>query len=362
MPKEFDYTTVEQQIKILRDKGLLFDDEMLAKKRLERYGYYNIINSYKEPYQYINNGKKEYISKTTFEQIYSMFTLDHNLRNSIMASMLDLEACLRSAAAEVISYSFGTDHNSYLNFRNYRDRFSKNPKFTLNGILGALHTNANSDKDPIKYYREKHQIVPPWILLKGTYFSVLINYIKCFKNEQKQHIIRILLHISPDEPITDEIVSLFQNILFVCLDYRNTAAHGGRIYNFESSHIANIKISEELIRIFPVLEDASESSGIGLLIILLSVFKYKQPRTIILNSLNNQLTRHLNLYPDDMNILSNSIKIPIQIQEYVWINEKTRTYHINEHCSGMINAKRISSNDIIALDYQPCKRCIRDIT
>lgn len=34
MPKEFDYTTVEQQIKILRDKGLLFDDEMLAKKTL----------------------------------------------------------------------------------------------------------------------------------------------------------------------------------------------------------------------------------------------------------------------------------------------------------------------------------------
>lgn len=311
MAKEIDYTTIKQQIKILKVKGLLFNDERTAQTRLERYGYYNIINSYKEPYQRFYDGKKEYIPGTTFEQIYSMFILDHNLRNSIMSSMLDLEESLRAAAAEVIAYSFGTDHNQYLNFRNYRDRHSSNPKFSLNGILGALHTNVKSDKDPIKYYRENYDIVPPWILLKGTYFSVLINFIKCFKNEQKQHIARILLEIPPDMPVTDEIITFFQNVLFICLDYRNTAAHGGRIYNYEPANMANIKISKELIKTFPMLENTLNPSGISMLLALLSIFKYKQPRNYIRIILDSELKRHLEKYSDDFNILSKSIKIPI---------------------------------------------------
>lgn len=317
MENKFKYTTVEQQIQQLKSKGLLIKDEHFAQNCLDRYGYYNIINSYKEPYQCIINGERKYRAGTSFEQIYSIFTLDHNLRNSIMASMLDFEECLRSAAAEVISYSFGTDHNEYLNYRNYRDRQSKNPKFSLNGVLGTLHMNIDSDKDPIKYYREKHQIVPPWILLKGTYFSTLINYVKCFKSEQKRHLIRMLLQISPNEIITDEIASFFQNILFVCLDYRNTAAHGGRIYNFIPAHINSINITKNLINVFPTLEGAKEYTGIGLLVSLLSVFKYGQPRRIIVDSLNRQVNRHLRQYPSDISILAGIINLAIEFHDYI---------------------------------------------
>ena len=111
MAREIEYTTVQQQIDSLEGKGLIFGDKKGAQVVLERYGYYNIINSYKAPYQHIEDDEKKYISGTTFEQIYSIFTLDHNLRNSIMAAMLELEECLRAAAAEVIAVSFGINHN-----------------------------------------------------------------------------------------------------------------------------------------------------------------------------------------------------------------------------------------------------------
>lgn len=357
MAREIAYTTIQQQIESLEKKGLLFGDKGHAQVVLERYGYYNIVNSYKEPYQNVVDGVKQYIPGTTFEQIYSLFLLDHNLRNSIMAAMLELEECLRAATAEVIAVSFGVCHNEYLNFRNYRDRYCANPRFSLNSILGRLRNNAGSDKDPIRYYRERYHMVPPWILLKGTYFSTLINWIKYLKKEQKQKLMRIMLRISDDEDVTDELTTFFQTILFICLDYRNAAAHGGRIYNFRSQYTDSINFTDDIIKKFSNLEKIQDTSGINLLLGLLSVFKDDQSFRIINNSLNKQVNKHLQKYPDDIELLSDNMGISIRSVNYVWVNEKTKIFHAHDKCSGIVNATIKNVEDLDLDIYQPCKRC-----
>lgn len=356
MAKEFHYTTSEEQITHLKSKGLIFDDENIAKRNLDRYGYYNIINSYRGPYQTMENGKKEYLADTTFEQIFSMFLLDHNLRNSIMASMLDLEECLRAATAEVIAKNFGLDHNDYLDFKNFTDRPATNPKFTLRNILGTLHTNIHSGKNPIRYYREKYNIVPPWILLKGTYFSTLVNFIKCLKHHQKQQLLHLLVPNLNSE-ISPEIISLFQTTLFICLDYRNAAAHGGRIYNFHSAHTDKLRITDDVITHFPLLKDANTQSGIHQFVNLLSIFKNNQPMQIITATLNRQIDRHLKIYPRDINLLSQNFGIHIDRRTYVFVNKKTKIYHYNRTCSGISNAHMVPLSTQIKTDYTPCKRC-----
>lgn len=356
MAKDFHYTTSEEQLTHLKAKGLSFDNETNAKKNLDRYGYYNIINSYRGPYQTIVNGKKEYLGDTTFEQIFSMFLLDHNLRNSIMASMLDLEECLRAAAAEVISQNFGLDHNCYLDFKNFTDRPSSNPKFTLRNILATLHGNIYSGKDPIRYYREKHGIVPPWILLKGTYFSTLVNLIKCFKHTQKQQLLHLLVSNLDDE-ISPEITALFQTTLFICLDYRNAAAHGGRIYNFQSSYTDKLKITNNITTYFPQLKGSDTQTGIHQFVNLLSIFKNTQPRQIITATLSKQIDRHLKIYPRDISLLSQNFGIHISQQTVVFINEKTGIYHINRTCSGISNALMVPMSSKVTASYTPCKRC-----
>lgn len=358
MIKKIEYTTVQQQVLSLKEKGLLFNDEEKAKFNLARYGYYNIINSYKEPYQLKLDGKKEYIEGTTFEQIYSVFTLDHNLRNSIMAAMLELEECLRAATAEVIAFSFGVNHKEYLQYKNYRDRVATSQRFTLRGVLDTLEKNIASGKDPIRYYREKYDIVPPWILLKGTYFSTLVNLIKCLKKEQKQYLMRLLLRIPKEQEITEEITTLFQTILFICLDYRNAAAHGGRIYNFRAPHVKDIRLTDETLKMFPELRQVDEAFGIRQLLILLTIFRVRNSFRIIHDSLDKQLNRHLNEYPQDESILSGSIGIPIKRMEYVWVNERNRKYHHNKFCGGMVAAKRMDINEMDKEIYTPCKRCI----
>ena len=116
------YTNVDQQIEKLKTQGLIINDEEFARCELQLYGYSNLIKSYRDPYTYSENGKKFYRSGITFEQIWSMYMLDKNLRNAVMSCMLDLEELIKESAADVLAESFGVDHNQYLQFKNYSDK------------------------------------------------------------------------------------------------------------------------------------------------------------------------------------------------------------------------------------------------
>ena len=85
------YTTVEQQIEKLKQQNLIIDNEEFARDSLTLFGYSNLIKSYREPYMVINNGKKTYRTGVTFNQLHSLYSFDKNLRNAVMAAMLDLE-------------------------------------------------------------------------------------------------------------------------------------------------------------------------------------------------------------------------------------------------------------------------------
>ena len=136
--KEIIYATPEQQIEKLKSQHLIIEDENLAKERLHRYGYTNLIKGYRNPYTIIVDGKREYRSGVTFEQIFSLYLLDKNLRNAMMASMLDLEECLKEAVSDVIAKTFGTDPIDYLQYRNYKNKKKRKYRFSLPGILDSL--------------------------------------------------------------------------------------------------------------------------------------------------------------------------------------------------------------------------------
>ena len=86
------YATVDEQIEKLKKQGLIINSLDFARSELALYGYSNLIKSYRDPYMIMSEeGSKSYRSGITFEQIQSLYILDKNLRNAVMASMLDLE-------------------------------------------------------------------------------------------------------------------------------------------------------------------------------------------------------------------------------------------------------------------------------
>lgn len=139
-----EFTTIDEQIEILKNRHLLFNDESIAKDLL---------------------------------QIYSLFHLDSELRYSVLTSMLSLEEHLRSVTSYVIGEHFGSDESIYLKRENYKDRAVANQKFSLDSILKTMHQALYSQRYPILYHRQKYNNVPPWILVKGIYMNTLINFI-----------------------------------------------------------------------------------------------------------------------------------------------------------------------------------------
>ena len=183
-----EYTTVEQQIEKLKSQKLIILNEEAAKTNLMAFGYTNLIKGYRDPYIINSNGKKTYRSGVTFEQIRSLYILDKNLRNAVMASMLDLEEHIKEVAADIVAKSFGTHQDNYLNYRNYQNKTKKKHRFSLPGILDTLKNTLNTDKEPILHYMQSYGIVPPWILFKSVYFSTITNFIDLFKPSEKYQI------------------------------------------------------------------------------------------------------------------------------------------------------------------------------
>lgn len=66
MDNSYHYTTTDQQIHKLKSQLLTFEDETRAKQILQTYGYYNIINGYRDPYIIREYGKGRLLNKILF--------------------------------------------------------------------------------------------------------------------------------------------------------------------------------------------------------------------------------------------------------------------------------------------------------
>ena len=316
MNKEITYTTPEEQIERLKSKGLAFGSESFAFTCLKTYGYYNIINSYKEPYINSIDGKKRYNDGVTFEQIFSLFTLDRNLRGSVMTAMLDLEEHLRGAVAEILAKNFGISDKEYLRFDHYSDKRTTKHRFSLDGILESLRKTAQSDKDPIAYYRTQYGIVPPWILLKGVYLSTLVNFIRLFRRTQKMELIELLYGNKNGFAQSPGAIHILTDTLFICLNYRNLCAHGGRVYNYEPS--SQFRINSDTWFSLSLILDLDDNSpiarlhGFSTLLNLLGLFQYNQPRKTLLHTFNFEINRHLSVYPQDSELIYYTTGVPVR--------------------------------------------------
>ncbi len=348
--KNIEYTTVEQQIEKLLSQNLTINDIEFAKHNLALYGYSNLIKSYREPYIIRANDQISYREGVTFEQIRSLYLLDKNLRNSVMAAMQDLEEHIKETAASTVSESFGTAESNYLKYKNYRNVKKRKKRFQLPAILDTLKNTLNTDKNPIHHYSEKYDNVPPWILVKSIYFSTIVNFIDLFKKDELTKMVDKLYDKSNLKLSDDVLPTLMMDTLYICLDYRNTAAHGGRIYNHKSKYKLKTDIIFDTNRHVP-------ASGFSQLLFLLSLFEYKAPFKQLHSALEKEITRHCNSFPQDVTYLGQILNINIVPTYVVYTSKNSRKYHSNPHCSGIKNVKKMELNKAKQLGFVPCKRC-----
>ena len=299
------HSDVIHQLEKLKAQKLNISDEYADKiaEILDQHGYSNVVKSYRDPYVIRTASGIEYRDGVSFDQIYSLYLFDKNLRIAVMAAMLDFEEYIKEAAANVLARSFGPNSADYLKYANYQNRRKRKPQFTLKALLDKMNDALASDKEPILHYRKRTGNVPPWILFKGVYFSTIINFIDQFKSQQAKDLISIIY--TDKHPVADEHMRRFMmDSLYICSEYRNTAAHGGMIYNMQPQ------------KMYGEYGGTTFSfTGFSILLYALSQFKYDEPYKTLQFALSREISRHCGMHPSDSTYLAQILNVNIYHEE-----------------------------------------------
>ena len=83
------FATLEKQIEILKSRGVVFNDEELAKSYLYKCGYYNLINAYKELFL-ASTSPEHYLPGTKFECFLVAHDIDFAYRQIILSRIIGI--------------------------------------------------------------------------------------------------------------------------------------------------------------------------------------------------------------------------------------------------------------------------------
>ena len=79
---EKNFKTINEQVEILKNKGLIIEDEISVKETLLRENYFFIMG-YRHVFM-TSPKERKFMPGTTFDEVYSLFTFDRNFRNIVM--------------------------------------------------------------------------------------------------------------------------------------------------------------------------------------------------------------------------------------------------------------------------------------
>ncbi|NLR08708.1 MULTISPECIES: Abi family protein [Lactobacillaceae] len=319
---EKPFMEIDNQIKQLRDgRGLLFNSEEHARDMLTRYGYYEIINGYKDHFMIDSTDDSQgFTPGITFEHIFSLFELDRHLREGVMNSLELFEANIRQVIAYTVAQKISDDQEVYIQRKQYRtgikyyDHHLRKYTYPIDKLISTMKKIVSAKTDPYKHYREHHGNVPPWILVKKLSFGNLIWWFKLMDSEYSDLIISRMLNI-PESFISTlpELRETFGSMLTLYLDYRNTAAHGGRIYNHRSQkhalpylsflHKQTLKISEADYRL------GKGQSQLGMVLKTLAILDNKDPVDELNATISYYSRQYLKQFPNDEQYLLSKMEL-----------------------------------------------------
>ncbi|PQE46366.1 Abi family protein [Enterococcus faecalis] len=303
-----EFKTLDEQISILKSRGLCFTDEEYSKRLLMRSNYYDVVNGYSKLIQ-INTNK--YLPNATFEELYAIYMYDKNLKSVFFRKIEKSEAFLRSC----IAYIFAKNHQerySYLNTNNFRNKYLEVGPL-LSNLTKIITTNKRYQNNAIKHYSDKHDEVPIWVLVNFLDFGTLRTFYSLMLDEDKIEIANYInkhfhfeYSIDP-RLIPSEIDSFLTNIN----DIRNIVAHDNRLlqYRLRKKAISN----KTLLESYP----QTNTDSVFYVYLTLRLFLAREQFKNFTNALKrrtNTLNKQLNSSDSESNIqvILSSIGFPIK--------------------------------------------------
>ncbi|MBR2603458.1 MAG: Abi family protein [Bacilli bacterium] len=212
-----EFRTLDEQIDILRNKGLTINNEEQTKEVLLKENYF-FINGYRN---ILYTKDRKFIKGTTFEELYSVFLFDRTFRNILFKNLLIIENNIKSVISYQLSKKYGYKEADYLKPSNFNQNFidSRRVIDVINKMKRQIRVNGDKHTATL-HYMSKYGYVPLWILVKVLSFGLINELYGILKEEDKKEIADIY-NLDP------ETLKVYLSLL---ANYRNLCAHEDIVY------------------------------------------------------------------------------------------------------------------------------------
>ena len=221
-----EFKTIDQQIDILRKKGLIIDDINKAEDILLKENYF-FLNGYR--HLFMNSPTdRTFVSGSTFDELYSLFLFDRYSRNILFKNLLIVENRLKSVISYQLSKKYGYKEKDYLNARNFNEDPEKKRKVkdVIDKMKRQIRINT-SRHNATMHYLKNYGYIPLWILVKVLSFGMVCELFSILKDEDK-------LEVSSVFGLTVEYLEDFLPILS---NYRNLCAHEDIVFDHKTERV-----------------------------------------------------------------------------------------------------------------------------
>lgn len=220
------FKTLDEQIEILKSKGLIIDDIEEAKEILFRENYF-FVSGYRHLFM---RSLKEtrFIEGTTFDELYAMFLFDRKIRNIMFKYLLMIENNVKSIISYTLSKKYGFKEKDYLDPKNFTQDSLKVRQVhdVLNKMKRQIRVNGKQHTATM-HYLSNYGYIPMWILVKVLSFGI-VSELYCILKIEDQQIIADFYELDV------ESLTIYLALLS---NFRNLCAHEDILYDHRTQRV-----------------------------------------------------------------------------------------------------------------------------
>jgi abortive infection bacteriophage resistance protein len=214
--------SIPEQIKLLKARGLIIEDDALAERTLRYIGYYH-FSSYTLNFQLADKSLNhhQFISGTRFEDVLSVYEFDRKLRLLVMDAIERIEIAAKSCIINEMSLHNGSHW--------FMDRQIFNPRMRHDFFLEEIQRDLQFNKEKggdlfIRHYFDTYSyptLPPVWMVFETLSFGTIS---RIFSNIPRSDQKSVAYHFGQSPEI---LRSWLQTTTYI----RNLCAHHSRLWN-----------------------------------------------------------------------------------------------------------------------------------
>lgn len=281
------FKNLEEQISIFGYRGMIIKDIDYAKDVLLRENYF-FLSGYRHLFLEGGNSKN-YLKGTTFEELYSLFLFDRQVRNIIFKNILIVENNAKSIFSYQLSKKYGYKEQDYLipsNFDMSPER-GRQVNDLIRKMKRQIRVNG-SQHSATMHYMNKYGYIPLWVLVKVLSFGIISELYSILKKEDKLAISKIY-NIEVEDLI---------NYFAILSNYRNLCAHEDILFENKTQRTINDTVFHLLLGIEKEegIYNKGKNDLFALIIILRQILRNDDVKNLIMEIKREVVNLSFNLH------------------------------------------------------------------